>query len=210
MEKLAETQYPIHGLLRRRWSPRAFSSRPVEPDKLRSLWEAARWAPSSYNEQPWSFIVATKDDEAEYARLLSCLVEGNIQWAQHAPVLMVSVARLSFEEDGKPNRHAFHDVGQAVSNLIVQATALGLVCIRWPASFRTRYASCTAFRKATRQLQGSRWAIPATLKFCRSGCASENWRHGPASPSGTSCLPGAGGGRRQSSPVMAPEQEHRI
>src|SRR5712692_6338646 len=127
MEKLAETQYPIHDLLRRRWSPRAFSSRPVEPDKLRSLWEAARWAPSSFNEQPWSFIVATKQDPAEYARLLSCLVEGNIQWAQHAPVLMVSVARLSFEEDGKPNRHAFHDVGQAAANLIVQATALGLM-----------------------------------------------------------------------------------
>ncbi len=127
MKKLAETRYPIHDLLRKRWSPRAFSSRPVEPDKLRSLWEAARWAPSSYNEQPWSFIVATKEDEAEYAQLLSCLVEGNIQWAQHAPVLMVSVARLSFEEDGKPNRHAFHDVGQAVANLIVQATALGLV-----------------------------------------------------------------------------------
>jgi len=127
MEKLAETQYPIHDLLRRRWSPRAFSDRRVEPDKLRSLWEAARWSPSSYNEQPWSFIVATKEDEAEYARLLSCLVEGNIEWAQHAPVLMVSVARLSFEEDGKPNRHAFHDVGQAVANLIVQATALGLV-----------------------------------------------------------------------------------
>src|SRR5207247_9166076 len=117
----------IHDLLRRRWSPRAFSDRRVEPDKLRSLGEAARWSPSSYNEQPWSFIVGTKEDEAEYARLLSCLVEGNIEWAQHAPVLMVSVARLSFEEDGKPNRHAFHDVGQAVANLIVQATALGLV-----------------------------------------------------------------------------------
>jgi nitroreductase len=127
MEKLAETQHPIHDLLRRRWSPRAFSSRPVEPDKLRSLWESARWAPSSYNEQPWSFIVATKEDEAEYARLLSCLVEGNIQWAQHAPVLMVSVAKLNFIENGERNRHAFHDVGQAVANLIVQATALGLV-----------------------------------------------------------------------------------
>jgi len=127
MEKPAVTQYPIHELLRRRWSPRAFSSRPVEPDTLRSLLEAARWAPSSYNEQPWSFIVATKEDEAEYARLLSCLVEGNIQWAQHAPVLMVSVAKLHFDENGERNRHALHDVGQAVANLIVQATALGLV-----------------------------------------------------------------------------------
>ena len=127
MEKPAETQYPIHELLRRRWSPRAFSDRRVDPAIMRSLLEAARWAPSSYNEQPWSFIVATKDDPVEFGRLLSCLVEGNIQWAQHAPVLMVSVARLSFEDDGKPNRHAFHDVGLAVANLIVQATALGLV-----------------------------------------------------------------------------------
>jgi nitroreductase len=127
VEKPAETQYPIHELLRRRWSPRDFSDRKVEPDTLRSLLEAARWAPSSYNEQPWSFIVATKEDQVEYGRLLSCLVEGNIQWAQRAPVLMVSVARLSFEENGKANRHAFHDVGQAVANLTVQATALGLM-----------------------------------------------------------------------------------
>jgi len=127
MEKPAETHYPIHDLLRRRWSPRAFSDRRVDSAVMRSLLEAARWAPSSYNEQPWSFIVATKDAPAEFARLLSCLVEGNIKWAQHAPVLMVSVARLTFEDDGKPNRHAFHDVGLAVANLIVQATALGLV-----------------------------------------------------------------------------------
>ncbi|TLY22155.1 MAG: nitroreductase [Nitrospirae bacterium] len=127
MEKPAVTHYPIHDLLKRRWSPRAFSDRRVEPATLRSLLEAARWAPSSFNEQPWSFIVATKDDQTEFGRLLSCLVEGNIQWAQHAPVLMVSVARLSFEDNGKPNRHALHDVGQAVANLIVQATAVGLM-----------------------------------------------------------------------------------
>ena len=126
MEKPAETQFPIHDLLRQRWSPRAFSEQHVEPDALRSLLEAARWAPSSYNEQPWAFIIATKQDQAEYARLLSCLVEGNIQWAQRAPVLMVSVARRSFEENGKSNRHAFHDIGLAVANLVVQATALGL------------------------------------------------------------------------------------
>lgn len=126
MEKPADTQYPIHELLRRRWSPRAFADRRVEAETLRSLLEAARWAPSSSNEQPWSFIMAGKDDEAEFGRLLSCLVEANSIWVQHAPVLMVSVARLSFEEDGKPNRHAFHDVGQAVADLSVEATALGL------------------------------------------------------------------------------------
>jgi len=126
MQKLAETRYPIHELLRERWSPRAFADRMVEPEKLRSLLEAARWAPSSFNEQPWSFIVATKEHPGEYERLLSCLVEGNIRWAQHAPVLMLSVARLAFERNQKPNRHAFHDVGLAVENLVIQATALGL------------------------------------------------------------------------------------
>ena len=126
MQKLAETRYPIHELLRERWSPRAFADRMVEPEKLRSLLEAARWAPSSFNEQPWSFIVATKEHPGEYGRLLSCLVEGNVRWAQHAPVLMLSVARLAFERNQKPNRHAFHDVGLAVENMVIQATALGL------------------------------------------------------------------------------------
>lgn len=126
MRKLAETRYPIHELLRERWSPRAFADRMVEPEELRSLLEAARWAPSSFNEQPWSFIVATKQHPDEYERLLSCLVEGNVRWAQHAPVLMLSVAKLAFERNQKPNRHAFHDVGLAVENLVIQGMALGL------------------------------------------------------------------------------------
>ena len=126
MEKPAETQYPIAEILRRRWSPRAFSDRLVEPEKLRSLFEAARWAASSFNEQPWNFIVATKQNPEEHAHLLSCLVEGNQRWARAAPVLMVSVAKLNFDKTGKPNRHAFHDVGLAVQNLIIEATALGL------------------------------------------------------------------------------------
>ena len=126
MEKPANTDYPIEEILRRRWSPRAFSDRMVETEKLKSLFEAARWAPSSFNEQPWSFIVATKQKQEEHARLLSCLVEKNQQWARLAPVLMVSIAKLSFEKTGKPNRHAFHDVGLAMGNLLVQATASGL------------------------------------------------------------------------------------
>ncbi|HEV8132361.1 MAG TPA: nitroreductase family protein [Acidobacteriota bacterium] len=126
MDKPAKADYPIHDLLKVRWSPRAFSDRTVEPDKLCTLLEAVRWAPSSFNEQPWSFIIATKEDKPEFDRLLSCLVEGNIAWAQHAPVLMLSVAKLFFEKNGKENRHAFHDVGLAVENLVIQATALGL------------------------------------------------------------------------------------
>jgi nitroreductase len=126
MEKLADTTYPIEPLLQQRWSPRAFADRPVEPEILRRLWEAARWSASCANQQPWYFIVATKEDAAEYARMLSCLRENNQQWAARAPVLMVSVAKLSFDANGQSNRYAFHDVGLAVANLIVQATALGV------------------------------------------------------------------------------------
>src|SRR3989442_5925948 len=119
MEKPAQTDYPIEEILKRRWSPRAFSDRMVESEKLLSLFEAARWAPSSFNEQPWFFIVATKQKLEEHARLLSCFVEKNQQWARLAPVLMVSVAKLKFEKTGKPNRHAFHDVGLAMGNMLV-------------------------------------------------------------------------------------------
>ena len=127
MDKPADTEYPIHDLLRQRWSPRAFDERPIEPEKLRSLFEAARWAPSSNNEQPWRFLVATKEHKTDYDRLCNCLVEGNRRWAYRAPVLILSVASLNFEDEAKPNRHAFHDTGMAVENLVLQATALGLV-----------------------------------------------------------------------------------
>jgi nitroreductase len=122
----APSAEPIHELVSHRWSPRAFDSRPVEPDKLRSLFEAARWASSSYNAQPWFYIVATKNDPEAYKRILQCFVEFNQGWAKNAPVLAISVARLKFEHNGEPNRHAFHDVGSASANLALQATALGL------------------------------------------------------------------------------------
>ncbi|MBM4133887.1 MAG: nitroreductase family protein [Nitrospira sp.] len=127
MDKPANPDHPIHEILQRRWSPRAFSSRRVEPETLRCLLEAARWAPSSNNAQPWSFLVATQDDPGEFQRLLSCLREGNIRWVKQAPVLLISVARLNFEDSRQPNRHAFHDIGLAAANLTVQATAMGLV-----------------------------------------------------------------------------------
>lgn len=117
---------PIHELLQHRFSPRAFTDAPVGRETIRTLIEAARWAPSSYNEQPWRFIVATKDEPAEYQRLLDCLVPGNQAWAKSAPVLMLSVASSAFSRNDKPNRHAFHDVGLAVSQLILQASVHGL------------------------------------------------------------------------------------
>ncbi|MGH9573275.1 MAG: nitroreductase family protein [Candidatus Acidiferrales bacterium] len=124
-EKSASVSAPIHEIISHRWSPHAFENRAVEPEKLRSLFEAARWAPSSYNAQPWYFIVATKDDPENYKKILECFVEFNQGWATNAPVLAISVARTTFE-DGRANRHAFHDVGQAAATLAIEATALGL------------------------------------------------------------------------------------
>ncbi len=124
-EKLALTEHPVHDFIRSRWSPRAFADRPVEQDKLLSLLEAARWAPSFYNHQRWSFIVATKENPTGYNRLLSTLVEFNQGWAKNAPVLIIAVAQ-TINNEGKPNRHAFHDVGLAIENLVFQATALAL------------------------------------------------------------------------------------
>jgi nitroreductase len=126
LEKYANADYPIHDLLRRRWSPLAFSARRVEPATLLTLFEAARWAPSSFNEQPWRFLVATKDEPAEFERMLDCLVPGNQRWAKDAPVLMLSIAARTFTRNNRPNRHAMYDTGAAVMSLIVQATALGL------------------------------------------------------------------------------------
>jgi len=125
-QRPAPAAAPIHEVISHRWSPRAFDSRPVEPEKLRSLFEAARWAASSYGAQPWSFIVATKDDPENYKRVLDTFVEFNQGWAKSAPVIALSVAHHKFPHNGQPNRHAFHDVGQAAANLATQAAALGL------------------------------------------------------------------------------------
>jgi nitroreductase len=110
----------------RRWSPRAFLERPVEPGKLLSLFEAARLAPSSNNEQPWRFLIAMKDDSDAHAELLNCLRQGNRTWAHTAPVLLLVLTRTTYEKTGENNRHAWHDAGLAVGILSVQATALGL------------------------------------------------------------------------------------
>ena len=126
MHKPAPADHPIHELLRTRWSPRAFSPQPVPPGILRILFEAARWAPSSTNEQPWRFIVATKDDAETHARLLSTLAETNQFWAKHAPVLGIAVSQLAFSRTGQLNRTAFYDTGAAMADLTFEATARGL------------------------------------------------------------------------------------
>ena len=126
MEKPAEVDFPVLDVIRRRWSPRSFSSRPVEPHKMRCLLEAARWAASSYNEQPWRFIVAFKSDETEFRKALGCLVEANQAWAHSASVLVLTCASTTFSRNGKSNRVALHALGAAAANISLQATAMGL------------------------------------------------------------------------------------
>jgi nitroreductase len=125
--KPAKTLSPVHDLIKLRWSPRAFDSHPVEREQLLSLFEAARWAASSYNAQPWYYIVATQDDAENYKKILDTFSEFNQGWAKNAPVLAVSVAAHKFPHNREPNRHAFHDVGQATASLALEATHLGLV-----------------------------------------------------------------------------------
>lgn len=122
----ATSDYPINDLVTARWSPYSFANRSVSTEDLRSLFEAARWAPSSFNEQPWSFIAARKEDTEEFDRLVSCLVEVNQVWAKSASALVLGITRLNFAGNNQPNRAAIHDLGLAAGNLVLEATARGL------------------------------------------------------------------------------------
>jgi len=125
-DKTATPDHPILDVLKKRWSPYVFSDKPVSPADLQSIFEAARWAPSSYNEQPWSYIVATKEQSDEFAKVLSCLVEGNQAWAKNAFALGLGVITHNFKLNGKPNKAAAHDLGLASSDLVTEATSRGL------------------------------------------------------------------------------------
>jgi nitroreductase len=196
MEKPADTHFPIHDLLRRRWSPRAFAERAVEHEKIQRLLEAARWASSCFNEQPWAFIVATSEQPAEHGQLLSCVVEGNRIWAKQAPLLMITVAKLHFDHNGKPNRHALHDVGLAVGNLVVQATAMDLVVHQMagilPDTIRTSYSLPSEYEPVTGLAIGysgdprtlpaeirEREQAPRSRKALQEFVFSQTWRGTP-------------------------------
>ncbi len=125
-EKIASTEFPVIDLLKNRWSPRAFSSESIEEEKIMSLLEAARWAPSCYNEQPWNFILFKKENLEDYNKILDVLSPRNRLWAKNAPLIMLSVAKMNFERNNKFNRYSLYDVGGAVANLTLQATSMGL------------------------------------------------------------------------------------
>ena len=124
-EKWADAAPSVHEVIRARWSPRSFSSREVSDEDLKTLLDAARWAASSYNEQPWRFLIARKTDPG-YDKVLNLLVPFNQAWAKTAPVLIITAAKRTFSHNTDQNFHAWHDVGAALANLFLQATALGL------------------------------------------------------------------------------------
>lgn len=129
LRKHATTKVKIHDLIASRWSPRAFDpDKPVAHGDLLALLEAARWAPSCFNDQPWRYIVCIKaDNEAVWRSALGVLAEKNQSWAKNAPILMLSVAMANFDHNGKPNRWSMYDTGAATVSLCLQANALGLV-----------------------------------------------------------------------------------
>jgi len=124
--KPAPADHPILSPITERWSPYAFSDQAIEDEKIRTLFEAARWAPSSFNEQPWRYVYATKDDGAARERMESLLSPGN-SWAKNASLLIVSFYKKTFTYNSKPNVHGLHDLGCASGYLVLQLPSLGLI-----------------------------------------------------------------------------------
>jgi nitroreductase len=116
----------IDELIKKRFSTRAYSERLVEKEKLVELFEAAQWAPSSMNEQPWRFIITTKNEEESFNKLFDTLSDGNKIWAVKAPVLILVSAKKTIDRNGKLNRYSFYDTGSAVAFLVLQAMEMGL------------------------------------------------------------------------------------
>jgi nitroreductase len=124
--KIANTDFPIHKLIARRWSARAFSTKKVEKSKLLSILEAARWAPSSRNEQPWRYIVFTDDNPEKLDKARSVLLEIN-NYAKRAPILICAITKKTYSDNGIYNRLHFHDLGAANENMFLESFNQGLI-----------------------------------------------------------------------------------
>ena len=122
----AATDLQINDLIKKRWSPRVFSDKKVSRDQLKAIFEAARSGPSSFNEQPWRFLIGIKGESLSYEKIFLSLTESNQQWAKSVPVLVVICAKKNFTKIEKNNRHYAFDAGQAAAILSIQATALDL------------------------------------------------------------------------------------
>ncbi|GAB4377183.1 MAG: hypothetical protein Kow0075_05260 [Salibacteraceae bacterium] len=123
--KIAHTHYDIHPLIKNRWSPRSFKEDAVPEDLVRTMLEAASWAASSMNEQPWRYLVAHRPSTA-FEKMIECLLPGNVPWAKKSAVMIISLAKKHFDKNGKENRHAMHDVGSANTTMLLQGVELGV------------------------------------------------------------------------------------
>ena len=123
--KPATTSFPVLDAIRQRWSPRAFDKQAVAPETLQQVFEAASWAASAMNEQPWRYIYAHHSDAEAFQKMVDCLLPGNQPWAKNAAVLILALTKTHYD-NGAPNGAALHDLGMANANLILEATALGL------------------------------------------------------------------------------------
>lgn len=126
LSKKAITSFPIHEIIAKRWSARAFSTKPVEKSKLLSILEAARWAPSSRNEQPWRYIIFTDANMNEMDRARSVLLEIN-DYAKRAPILICAITKKTYADTGVYNRLHFHDLGAANENMFLESFNQGLI-----------------------------------------------------------------------------------
>ena len=127
MKKIANTEVPINNVIAERWSPRAFdSSYLIDEESIKSLFEAARWAPSCYGDQPWKYVLFKKEDATGWSSVLNCLSIGNQDWAMDASILIVVCAHKNFNHNGEPNRWAQYDTGAASENICLQAASIGL------------------------------------------------------------------------------------
>ncbi|MGZ3904229.1 MAG: nitroreductase family protein [Bacteroidia bacterium] len=126
MIKIANTKYPVNELIKHRWSARAFSNKEIDDNTLFTLFEAAGWAPSANNEQPWRYIYAKRSDKEAFEKIVDCLMPGNKPWAKNAAVLAICFVKTTTGPDNKPNAAAFHDAGLANATLMLQATAMNI------------------------------------------------------------------------------------
>jgi nitroreductase len=126
MKPLPKVDHPLHTLILNRWSPRSFADKPLTEENVLTLFEAARYAASMNNFQPWRFIYATKEQTGRYKKLFECLKEGNRKWAVTAPLLVLTLINVNMPNTDKPNLWAKHDLGLAIGNLTAQASSMNL------------------------------------------------------------------------------------
>ncbi len=123
--KVAQTQFPVIDLIKNRWSARSFNSDILSQEKINTILEAASWAASANNEQPWQYYYAVRESQS-FTNLWNCLNEGNQAWTKNASILIVACVRKTFEKNGKDNGSALHDLGMANASLLLQATSMNV------------------------------------------------------------------------------------